>query len=490
VTLADAKRADPDVLSTGSESLDAILGGGLPKGSVTVVAGSPGSGKTVLALELVFAQARRGGRILYVATLSEPSLKLLHYMQRFTFFDAELADRAIDFIDVGEQLLTDPNDALRAITERVSQREPAVVVIDSFNTIHELLPRGGAEARAFVYRLSVSLAAMGATSLLLGAYAESDVTQLPEFAVADGIIHVGSTRRELAMTRELEVLKLRGRGYFTGAHSFEITADGLAVYPRVRAPEAVSSEVPLERVPTGLAGLDDLLTGGLPGRSTTLVQGSTGTGKTLLSLAFLLEGARRGETGIHFGLDETPAQLTQLAGTIGWDLSALEDRGLLRLRYASPVELSTDRYLHEVREAVRRTGARRVVLDSLSTMEESVPSRRRFRELVYSIAKHMRGADATFLMTVEIAETFGVTQLTGHAVSSIADNVILLRYVELGGELRKAISVLKARGVAHKTELRSFRVIEGGPEVGVAFDQLRGVLTGLPVPVSEGGPRA
>jgi len=471
VTLTSAPRLDQDILSTGIESLDVILGGGLPRGGVTVVAGSPGSGKTVLALELVFARARRGGRILYITTVSGPSLKLLHYMQRFSFFDAALADRAIDFMDVGEQLLADPNEAQRLITERVSEREPAVVVIDSFRAIHELLPRGGAEARAFVYRLSVSLAALGATSLFLGAYAESEVTQLPEFAVADGIIRLGNVRRELAMTRELEVLKLRGLAYYTGAHSFEITADGLAVYPRVRAPEAASLEVPSGRVPTGLAGLDDLFGGGVPGRSTTLVHGSTGTGKTLLSLAFLLEGARRGETGIYFGLDETPAQLAQLAETVGWDVRSFEDRGLLRLRYTSPVELSTDRYLHEMRSEVRRAGARRVVLDSFSTMQESVPSRRRFRELAYAIAKHMRDADVTLFATVELAEILGGAQLTGHAVSAIADNVILLRYVEFGGELRKAISVLKARGVAHKTDPHSFRVTENGPGVGVALGQ-------------------
>ena len=485
MTLAGASRRADSVLSTGNESLDEILGGGLPLGSVTVVAGSPGSGKTVLALEAAFAQARHGAQVLYVTTLSEPSLKRLHYLPRFAFFDAELADRAIDFMDVGEQLVADPNDALRVINERVSEREPALVVIDSFRAIRDLLPGGDPEVRTFTYRLSVSLAAMGATSLLLGAYTESESAQLPEFAVADGIIYLGSERNELAMTRELQVLKLRGLAALTGVHTFEITANGLAVYPRVRAPEVTLNETPSARVPTGLAGLDDLLAGGLNGRSSTLVQGSTGTGKTLLALAFLLEGARRGETVMHFGLDETPAQLAQLARTVGWDLPSLEAKGLLHLRYASPIELSPDRYLHEVREAVRRTGARRVVIDSLSTMEESVPSSRRFRELVYSISKYLRHADATLLMTAELVESFGAMQLTGHVVSSIADTVILLRYVELGGELRKAISVLKAGGIKHKTELRSFGVTDAGPEVGPPFSDLRGVITGLPVPVAD-----
>ena len=481
---AQQHRPGLGLISTGDQQLDEILGGGLPQGGTTIIAGPPGSGKTVLALEMVFAAARSGLPVLYVTTLSEPSLRLLHYTEQFGFFDAELADRQVEFMDVGSLLLSAPEDAFSAISERIRERGPALVVIDSFSAVHDVLP-SRADARAFVYRLIVSLEAMAATTLLLGSYPPEKIALFPEFAIADGVLHLDSKQEELASVRQLEILKLRGRAFVTGIHSFDITSRGLSVFPRVRAPDATATAAIAERIPTGVPGLDDLFSGGLPADSATVIQGSTGTGKTILSLAFLLEGARRGEPGIYFGMDETPAQIRELGRTLGWDLTTLEEKGLLLLHFTSPVELSPDRYLSEVRGEVRRRRARRVVMDSLSAMETGVNSARRFKELVYALSKHMRASRATLLMIMEVPEMLGTVQLTGHAVSSIADNVVLLRYIEVSAQLRKTIAVLKARGVAHRTELRSYTVGTGGPQVGEPFAGLRGVLTGLPAPAPE-----
>lgn len=481
---AQRTRAVLGVMSTGDQQLDEILGGGLPQGGTTIVAGSPGSGKTLLALEMVFAAAKSGDTVLYVTTLSEPSLRLLHHAEQFDFFDAALADRQVDFMDVGSLLLSAPEDAFSAVSERVREHGAALVVIDSFSAIHDVLP-SRADARAFVYRLIVTLESMAATTLLLGSYSPEDTALLPEFAIADGVLHLDSKHDELASVRQLEVLKLRGRAFVSGVHSFDITSSGLSVFPRVRPPDPAETEAPAERVPTGVTGLDDLFSGGLPASSATVVQGSTGTGKTILALAFLLEGARRGEPGIYFGMDETPAQIRELGRTVGWDLASFERQGLLLLHFTSPVELSPDRYLHAVRAEVRRGRARRVVVDSLSAMETGVNSARRFKELIYSLGKHMRASAATLLMVMEVPEMLGTVQLSGHAVSSIADNVVILRYLEIGAQLGKTIAVLKARGVAHKTELRSYTVGAGGPHVGETFLGLRGVLTGLPTPAPE-----
>lgn len=477
-------RAVRGVMSTGDQQLDEILGGGLPEGGTTIISGSPGSGKTPLALEMVFAAAKSGVTVVYVTTLSEPSLRLLHHAEQFSFFDADLADRQVDFMDVGSLLLSAPEDALAAVSERVRDRGAALVVIDSFSAIHDMLP-SRADARAFVYRLIVTLESMAATTLLLGSYSPEDAALLPEFAIADGVLHLDNKHNELASVRQLEVLKLRGRAFVGGVHSFEITSRGLSVFPRVRAPDAAATTAIAERAPTGVPGLDDLFSGGLPVGSATLVQGSTGTGKTILSLAFLLEGARHGEPSVYFGMDETPAEIRELGRTLGWDLASLEEQGLLLLHFTSPVELSPDRYLYEVRGEVKRRRARRVVVDSLSAMEAGANSARRFKELIYSLSKHMRASEATLLMLMEVPEMLGTVQLTGHAVSSIADNVVLLRYIEVGAQLGKAITVLKARGVAHQTELRSYVVGTGGPQVGKPFLGLRGVLTGLPTPAPE-----
>jgi circadian clock protein KaiC len=471
-------------LSTGSDALDAILGGGIPARSVTVVAGEPGSGKTVFTLQALFHHARQGRKCLYFTTLSEPALKVIRYMQLFSFFDARLIEDQIVFADLGSALRSGGvEQALVQMIQRVESEEPDLVAIDSFKAIHDLLP-SAAHARAFVYDLAVAMAAWGATTLLVGEYTSEDIGVAPEFAIADGIVRLTTERQELTTARQLEVLKLRGADYVTGRHFFEMNADGLTFYPRVRGPE-MTGEPPVDladRVATGVAGLDALLQGGLPRASATMVEGGTGTGKTLVGLHFLLAGARRGEPGILFTLEETPAQIRAVAKNFGWDIAPLEAQGRLLISYTSPVELFTDRFLDVARRQIERAGARYAVLDSLTSMSLGVPSQRRFRELIYALTKHFRAAGVTPLMTMEVAELLGTAQLTGHGVSSTADNLILLRYVEVDGRLERAVSVLKARGTGHITELRRFLIDSRGAHVGERFEDLRGVLTGVPQP--------
>ena len=471
-------------LGTGSDALDAILGGGIPARSVTVVAGEPGSGKTVFTLQLLFHHARQGKKCLYFTTLSEPALKVIRYMQLFSFFDPRVIEERILFADLGSFLRSGGvEQAMAHVTEHIEKEEPDLVAIDSFKAIHDILP-GAASGRTFAYDLAVSMAAWGATTLLVGEYALADIGAAPEFAIADGIVRLSTERQELTTARQLEVLKLRGADYVSGRHSFEIGAAGLTFYPRVRGPEMTGEPAVdlADRVATGIAGLDALLQGGLPRASATIVEGGTGAGKTLVGLHFLLEGARRGEPGILFALEETPAQIRAIAGNFGWDLAALEAQGRLCISYTSPVELFTDRFLDVARRLIERVGARYAVLDSLTSLSLGVPSERRFRELVYALTKHFRAAGVTPLMTMEVAELLGTAQLTGHGVSSTADNLILLRYVEMGGRLERAVSVLKARGSGHDTELRRFLIDGRGAHVGARFEDLRGVLTGIPQP--------
>ncbi|MGB8932450.1 MAG: ATPase domain-containing protein [Anaeromyxobacteraceae bacterium] len=481
--------SEPERLSTGSVSFDRILGGGLPLRSRIVVAGEPGAGKTLFALQALFHLSRQGKKCIYFTTLSEPSLKLVHHMQQLSFFDAEAIGDRLIFVDLGSVLQrNDGAAALEVIAERVEREEPVLVVIDSFKAMRDAL--GDApQIRRFVYDLAVRVAGWGAATLLLGEYTEEEMASFAEFAIADGIIRFGTSRDDLTAIRTVEVLKLRGADCVTGRHFFEIGADGLTFYARVRSPDAdVDPETaPIaERASTGVAGLDEMLGGGLPRSSATVVQGATGTGKTLLGLRFLLEGARRGEPGIHFTLEETAGQVRWAAAALGWDLRDLEERRLLTLCYVSPVELSTDAFLDRALKLVTRVGARRAVLDSLTSMALGVPSARRFKELVYSIAKHFRAMGVTLSLNMEIAELLGSAQLSGQGVSFAADNLIQIRYVEVDGNLERGVSVLKARGLSHSTGVRRLTIGEDGVEVGAPFDGLRGVLTGLPTPAGAG----
>lgn len=480
-------------VTTGSTAFDGILGGGLPAHSMNVIAGEPGAGKTLFSLQMLFALARQGKKGLYLTTLSEPALKLIQYMQQFSFFDGSMLEGKIVFADLGAVIRQGAEATLHEISARVEREEPAVVVIDSFKAVRDIIGEPMA-LRTFIYDMAVHTATWGATSLLVGEYTESESASLAEFAIADGILRFKNSRHELTAVREVEVLKLRGADYVTGGHFYEIGSNGLTFFPRVRGPDSVTSEsrgaagrrvsAP-ERASTGVAGLDAMLGGGLPSASTTILQGGTGTGKTLLGLQFLLEGAQRGEAGILFMLEETPDQLRGFAQSLGWDLATFEERGLLTLSYVSPVELSTDHFLDRGRREVENVGARRAVLDSLTSLALSVPSERRFKELVYAIAKHFHQAGVTLNMNMEVPDLLGAAQLSGHGVSFAADNVIQLKFVEIEGRLERGLSVLKARGLRHATDVRRLSVEANGVQVGAPFEGLRGVLTGLPVPVRE-----
>jgi circadian clock protein KaiC len=477
------QRARLTLESTGEPALDLILGGGLPNRTVLMIAGEPGSGKTVLTHQLLFAAARRGQKCLYFTTLAEPAIKIMRYMQMFDFFDQKLLDEKIIFCDLGSSLRVGADKALRHLEEQTVKHEPAYVVIDSFKVLTELL-KGQPGGRSHIYDLAVLLSGWGATALLVGEYTRQDLRDFPEFGVADGIMYLQNERHDLTSVRQIEVLKLRGAAHRTGTHFFEINQAGVAFYPRVSSPDDVQDQLTTalsERVPFGVSGLDEVLGGGVPPGSATVIQGGTGTGKTLLALNFLAEGARRGERGVLFTLEETPSQVRAAAASVGLDLATYEKQGTIQIRYTSPVELSTDRFLYLAAQEMAQ-GAKRAVFDSLTTMSLGVASERRFKEMVYAITKHLRGSGVTSLMTTETVQLLGSAQISGDGISFIADNVIQLRYVELEGRLERALSVLKARGIKHGSHLQALDIDDHGLRVVPdRFSALRGVLTGLPM---------
>lgn len=472
-------------IATGVQKLDHILDGGFPAQSVNVISGEPGAGKTIFTLQTVFEAARNGMKCIYFTTLSEPAVKLIRFMQLFDFFDDELLKESVVLADLGSVLRTQgAQAALMALTERVEDEDPALVVVDSFKAIHDLIKAG--ERRTFVYDLAVSMTGWGATTMLVGEYTEQEHLDLPEFAIADGIIQLRAARSGLTMTRELIVRKLRGSTFIAGTHFFDITPEGIDFVPRVRAPE-IPEHVPepnasgqLKRMPTGVDGLDDILRGGWPAASTTVAVGGTGTGKTLIGLQFLMEGARRGEPGVLLALEEDPNQVRTTARGFGWDLKALEEAGLLAIRYIPPIEISTDRFLQDALSVVDSIGAQRLVLDSLTSLSLGAISDKRFMELVYVLTKHLRSRGITSMMNLEVTELLGTGKISGHGLSFAADNILYARYIESKGRLERAITVIKSRGIEHATELHDLKITGDGIEVGRALQNLQGVLTGLP----------
>jgi len=461
-------------------NLDDILHGGLPQNSTVLISGVPGSGKTILVNQIAYGHATTDNKALIITTVSEPMARVIRFTQEFSFFDQEKVGTAVFYEDIGPILLeNNGHKAIDRVTELVLSHQPALLVVDSFRAIHDVT-ESRSELRRALYKLAATLATLPCTSLLVGEYEPNEITTVPEATMVDGIIQLTNQQIGLRDLRSLRVRKLRGSGYRTGEHTFRITSDGLIVFPRfVTPPSPESYQVSQERAATGIPGLDDLLHGGLLRGTSTLISGDPGVGKTVTALHFLLNGAQQGEPGAYISFQEDPNQLAQVARNFGFDVVELEARGLLAMFYTSPVELDADEHMLKIVETIERVGARRVVIDSISDFETNAGrDSERYMNYVYSLVQWFKDRGITAVLTYEVSHMFGAdVALTGRGISQVADNAILLRYLPVGSEIRRMITVLKARGSAHSQEVREYFISEEeGPRVG---DSLPGAASML-----------
>ncbi len=476
-----------ETLGTGVPGLDQVLGGGLPEYGFNLIAGAPGTGKTTLAHQILFANASTERPALYFTVLGEPPLKMLRYLQQMSFFDPRKVDDAIHYVNLSQEVLeSDLGAVLDAIAREVERVDPRLVVVDSFRTVvrrSAASDDGELELQGFVQRLAIRLTGWQATTFLVGEYAESEMADNPVFTVADGILWLYQSVERNSIVRKLQVLKMRGQGSMPGLHTLRITSDGIQVFPRipVRTPRAPSPR-PRQRVSTGVVGLDEMLNGGIPAGDSALVAGPSGSGKTVFATQFVAEGVRRGEPGVIAVFEEHPEEYLERARSLGFDLGEMTRQGKLKVIYLRPLDLSVDETLLEIQDAVSSLGAKRVVIDSLSGFELALAPAFRddFRESLYRMVGVLTSVGVTVLMTVEIVEAFDHLSFTSHAVSFLADDIVLQRYVEIAGQLRKVVTVVKMRGSDHSKDLRSYEITSEGLVVGETLDQYWGIITGSP----------
>lgn len=470
-------------LKTGVPGLDGILCGGFPDRSVNIVSGRPGVGKTILTHQIIFENLGEGQKALYLTTLSEPTLKMIRYMRTFDFADEELMGESLRYIDIGDIIQDKGLDGASArILELIKEHEPTIVAIDSFKAIHEL-SNNPLEARKFGFALSANLTTWGVTAFLVGEYRISDEMSddEPIFAIADSIIGLHSEQQGLHSHRFLHISKMRGSDFFAGRHPYTISPNGLRVYPRIRTPEVAPDYSHIKgRLKSGVDDLDEMLGGGIPLGTATMIAGGAGTGKTLLGIHFVTTAAEKGDASVIVGFQENPAQMEAITEHYGWNLSRLKDQNLVSHLYHSPVELQPDIHFHRVRDAVDRVNAKIVLIDSLKDVEIATPDKIRYKDYVYSLVNEFRLRGITTLMTNEIPELFGPFQLSEFGVSFMADNVILLRYVELAGRMSRSINIMKVRGSGHSKEFREFDITDDGARVLEPIRAFSGILTGTP----------
>lgn len=474
-------------LPTGVPGLDDILGGGLPEFSFNIIAGAPGCGKTTLAHQFIFANATPEHPALYFTVLGEPALKMLRYQQQYTFFEMSKLKGAIRFINLSQVLLDRGLEGiLEEITKEVEAISPGIVVVDSFRTVLRSVPDGQVEkemeVQAFVQRLGLLLASWEATTFLIGEYHESEMRDNPVFTVADGLFWLSQNVERNSVVRKLQIMKLRGQASVSGLHTLRITDDGVQAFSRTMGLTSSKKEGSTKRLSTGVPALDEMMGGGIPEGDSLLIAGSSGTGKSLLATEFIAAGLRAGEPGIVAIFEERPDEYAARAASFGIDLKTPRKDGNLKLIYLRPLDLSVDEAMQAILDAIKEIGAKRLVIDSLAGFEMALAPgfREDFRESLYRMIFSLTGLGVTVLSTLEMEESFTELLFSSYSISFLTDDIIRLRYVEIEGQLRKILMVLKMRGGAHSNDIREYEITSDGVILGERLTDYDHLITGIP----------
>ena len=487
LTVNDTRRAD--CLPTGIDGLDQIAAGGLPTRSGTVISGTAGSGKTVLGVQFLVAGITRFGQHGVFVTFEETAEEITRNVRSFGWDLAALvASGQLAIIDgspqPGEELvetgLYDLSGLLLRIEEAVRRTGAVRVALDALGGLFSQFTDSKLVRRQ-LRRLAAGLKALGVTTVVTIERTEEDAAAgrygIEEF-VADNVILLRNRLDNENRRRTIEILKVRGAPHQKGEYPFTIdAATGLTIIP-LSATE-LSRRSSSVRVSTGVPELDRMCGGGVFRDSTVLVSGTTGTGKTMLVTAYLKAAVDAGEKAILFGAEENREQFVRNAALSGVDLAAAEQNGQLKIICRHPAGMGLEDHLLLMKREIEAFGPDRVAVDSLSAFERSF-SPKSFSEFVLALTSRITYLQITGLFTNTTSMLSGIETPSEMRMPTIPDAIILLRYVELNGEIRRGLTVLKMRGAQHEKGIREYMIDETGIHIDRPFAGVQGILTGPP----------
>ncbi len=473
--------------ASGTVGLDQILGGGLTPNRLYLVEGDPGAGKTTLAMRYLLEGAARGESVLYV-TLSETREEItsiaeshgwsLDAVQIFELVAPEESLTPDSQYTMYHPAETELAETTRAVLEEVDRVKPKRVVFDSLSEMR-LLAQNPLRYRRQILALKQFFTGRQCTVLLLDDRSSED-SDLQVRSIAHGVLTLEQLSPEYgAERRRLRVIKMRGKQYQGGYHDFTIVKGGLSVFPRLVASEHHRSFT-RDRVVSGVTPLDDLLGGGLDRGTSTLIMGPAGTGKSSVALQYACAAAMRGEPVAVFAFDESIGTLIGRTTALGMDVQGQIQAGRIRVQQVDPAELSPGEFVHTVRSQVEEGGCRMVIIDSLNGYLNAMPEERFMIIQLHELLTYLGQQGVTTIMVVAQHGLVGSAMQAPVDVSYLADCVVMTRYFELEGRVKKAISVVKKRSGSHEETIRELRIGTQGLKVGEPLEHLRGVLTGVP----------
>jgi circadian clock protein KaiC len=480
---------------TGVAGLDDVLGGGLARGRAFLLEGSPGTGKTTIALQFLLEGAARGEKGLYV-TLSETESELRAVAASHGWrlsgdidvFELTPPESLLD--PANEQSLLYSSDlelgeTTKALFEAIARSKPQRIVIDSLSEIR-LLAQSSLRYRRQVLSLKHLFAKQSETVLLLDDLT-TDVQDKTVHSVVHGVIRLEEMATHFgAERRRLRVLKYRGASFRGGYHDFIIATGGAVVFPRLVASEH-RTKFKRDRLSSGLSELDKLLGGGVEQGSSVLVLGPAGAGKSTFAFQFIEAALRRGEKAALFAFDEELGLLFDRTKALGFDFEAAREAGKLHIAQVDAAELSPGEFVHRVRYSVDAMHAKTVAIDSLNGYQAAMPDESSLVLHIHELLQYLNRQGATTFLTVAQHGLFGDMK-TPVDVTYLADTVILLRYFEAMGRVKRAVSIIKKRTGAHEDTIREYWISMRGLSVGEPLEQFQGVLRGVPMFVGNQAP--
>ena len=482
--------------ATGVEGLDDILAGGLRRGRVYLLEGSPGTGKTTIASQFLIEGAEHGERGLYI-TLSETENELREsarshgwdFVAPNEVFELVPPENLLD--DEQQQSLLYSSDlelgeTTKRIFEVVERVQPKRVVLDSLSEIR-LLAQSSLRYRRQILALKHYFSHHEATVVMLDDLT-TEINDKTVHSVAHGVIRLEELAPEYgAERRRLRVVKYRGQRYRGGFHDFVIETGGVRVFPRLVSSEH-RREFQRDTLKSATPELDALLGGGIERGSSTLVIGPAGTGKSLITLTFAVAAVERGEKAAMFIFDEELGLLFERAKGLGLDLQAMVDKGKLIVEQVDAAELAPGEFAHRVRSAVEDEGVQTIIIDSLNGYQASMPQEQQLILHMHELLQFLNRQGTSTFLTVAQHGLVGDMK-SPVDVTYLADTVILLRYFEAAGRVRRAISVIKKRTSAHEDTIREYRIGEDGISLGAPLTNFQGVLRGIPELIANAPPK-
>jgi len=482
------------LLSMGVPGLDDVLGGGLEPNRLYLFEGTPGAGKTTIAMQFLLEGVARGESVLYV-TLSETEHELRGVAASHGWDISSVNVREMlptqDSLQPEEQYtMFHPSEVelsettLRLLRD-VEAIKPSRIVFDSLSELR-LLSGTSLRYRRQILALKQFFAGRQCTVLLLDDMTATE-HDLQVQSIAHAVVRLEQSNSDYgAARRRLLVVKYRGQSFRGGYHDYKIGRGGLQVFPRLVAAEHLN-DTALTKLPSGLDSLDALLGGGLEQGTSTLLVGAPGTGKSSVAIQFAVAAAERGEASALFIFDESVNTLRTRSTGLGMKLEPHVRSGLIRIKQVDPAELSPGELVHEIRRAVTEHGAKVIVIDSLNGYLNAMPDERFLIVQLHELLTYLGQSGVATLLVGAQHGLIGTQMQTAVDASYLADAVMLLRYYEAEGEVRQAISVLKKRGGVHERSIRAFSMDQHGLHVGDPLRRFRGILTGVPVPIDGTG---